>query len=91
MSVRQKVESQNGGNKKTKHAKFSEKLTFLTPQRRTRTCAYQWVKNVRFFRKIWRVLFFCDLRFEICLFCRITDDMLFDFPLADKIKFATQL
>ena len=28
--IRQKGESQNGGNKKTKHAKFSEKRTFLT-------------------------------------------------------------
>ena len=28
--IRQKVESQNGGNKKAKHAKFSEKQTFLT-------------------------------------------------------------
>ena len=26
--IRQKGESQNGGNKKTKRAKFSEKLTF---------------------------------------------------------------
>ena len=29
--IRQKGESQNGYNKKTKHAKFSEKRTFLTP------------------------------------------------------------
>ena len=29
--IRQKSESQNGGNKKAKHAKFSEKRTFLTP------------------------------------------------------------
>ena len=29
--IRQKGESQNGGNKKSKHAKFSEKQTFLTP------------------------------------------------------------
>ena len=28
--IGQKGESQNGGNKKTKHAKFSEKRTFLT-------------------------------------------------------------
>ena len=27
----QKGESQNGGNKNTKHAKFSEKRTFFTP------------------------------------------------------------
>ena len=30
--VRQKGESQYGGNKKIKHAKFSEKRTFLTPR-----------------------------------------------------------
>ena len=29
--IRQKGESQNGGNKKAKYAKFSEKLTLLTP------------------------------------------------------------
>ena len=29
--IRQKGESQNGGKKKTKHTKFSEKQTFLTP------------------------------------------------------------
>ena len=29
--IRQKGESQNGSFKKTKHAKFSEKRTFLTP------------------------------------------------------------
>ena len=29
--IRQKGESQNGGNKKAKQAKFSEKRTFLTP------------------------------------------------------------
>ena len=31
LAIRQKGESQNGGNKKTKHAKFSEKWTFLIP------------------------------------------------------------
>ena len=29
--IRQKGESQNGGNKKTEHAKFFKKPTFLTP------------------------------------------------------------
>ena len=29
--IRQKVESQNGGNKKTINAKISEKRTILTP------------------------------------------------------------
>ena len=45
----QKVESQNGGNKNTKHAKFSEKRTFFTP----------WYAHVRV-RIRW-----CYLRFEI--------------------------
>ena len=30
-AIWQKGESQNGGNKNTKHAKFSEKRTFFTP------------------------------------------------------------
>ena len=29
--IRQKGESQNGGNKKTNHAEFSKKRTFVTP------------------------------------------------------------
>ena len=29
--IKQKGESQNGGNKKTRYAKFSEKWLFLTP------------------------------------------------------------
>ena len=29
--IRENGESQNGGNKKTKHAKFSKKRAFLTP------------------------------------------------------------
>ena len=29
--IKQKGESQNGGNKKTNHTKFSGKQTFLTP------------------------------------------------------------
>ena len=32
---RQKGESQNGGNKNTKHAEFSEKRTFFTPDTHT--------------------------------------------------------
>ena len=50
--------------RKTKHTKFSEKRTFLTP----------WYAHVRVrirrqemfvFRKIWRALFSCNARFEI--------------------------
>ena len=40
--IGQKGESQNGCFKKTKHVKFPEKRTFLTP------CLYQGVRNVRF-------------------------------------------
>ena len=43
----QKMESQNWCLKKTKHAKFTEKKTFLT-----RTCAYQGVRNVRFLENL---------------------------------------
>ena len=53
--IRQKGESQNGGKKKTNHAEFSEKRTFLTPEYFVK-CAYQGVRNAHF-RKIWRVLF----------------------------------
>ena len=54
--ISQLGESQNGGNKKTKHAKFSEKRTFLPRY-----------AHVRFFGKF-RVLFSCYLRFKIRLF-----------------------
>ena len=62
--IRQKGESQNRCLQKTKHAKFSEKQTFLTPWY-ARTCAYQVVRNVRFFRKIWRASFSWNTRFDI--------------------------
>ena len=49
---RQKGESQNGGNRKTKHDKFLEKKKkkkkICCPQIRTRTFAYQRVRNIRF-------------------------------------------
>ena len=57
--IRQKGESQNGCFKKTRHAKFSEKGTFLT-----HTYLY---KNF-FFRKICRALFSWNTRFEIRTF-----------------------
>ena len=64
----QKGEAQNGCFKKTKHAKFSEKRTFLTP-------AYQGVRNIRFSESLACFVFlkhpFWDLPF-----CLITDDML---------------
>ena len=52
--VKQKDGSQNGGNNKTKHAKFSAKSSLSYPLIRkstlmhTRTYAYQGVRNVRF-------------------------------------------
>ena len=59
--VRQKGESQNGGNKKAKHAKFSEKGT----------CAYQGKRNVRNSEKFFAFLLppFWDSPF-----CLITND-----------------
>ena len=59
--IRQVGESQNGGNKKTKPVKFSEKWTFLAPY-----LCVSGGKKCSFFRKIWRALFSCYLYFEIC-------------------------
>ena len=65
--IRQKGETQNGGNKKTKHVKFSEKRTFLTPwDAQVRVRIMGWEKFV--FRKIWHVLLSCYLCFKICPF-----------------------
>ena len=47
--IRQKGESQNGGKRKAKHVKFSEKPY---PLIRTRTCAYQGVRNVCFSKSL---------------------------------------
>ena len=38
LAIRQKGESQNRSYKKTKHTKFSEKLTFLHPYTHTFVC-----------------------------------------------------
>ena len=71
--IRQKGEPPNGGNKKSKHAKFSVKRTFLIP----------WYAHVSVrirglemfvFPKIWRALFPSYLRFEIRFFYFISDD-----------------
>ena len=43
-----KVESQNSGYKKTKHANFFRKTNISYPLTRIRTCAYQGVRNVSF-------------------------------------------
>ena len=59
--IRQKGESQNGCFKKTKHAKFSEERTFLTPWNAR---AYQGVRNVRFLENL-ACFVFLNTRFEI--------------------------
>ena len=52
--IRQKGESRFI---KTKHTKFSGKTTISYPLIRTRKCAYQGVKDIRFLRKIKSALF----------------------------------
>ena len=45
-----------GGHPLSTYAKFSEKLTFLTPLIRPRTCAIQGVRNVNFSENLAYVL-----------------------------------
>ena len=47
----------NGCFKKTKHTKFSEKTNISYPLIRTRNCAYQGVRNVRFCGKFGMLCF----------------------------------
>ena len=54
--IRQKGESQNGGNKKTKEIKFSEKMKISYPLIRIHTCAYQGVRNVSYSENLAYVL-----------------------------------
>ena len=75
-AIRQKGESQNGCYKKTKQAKFSEKQTFFNPLIRTRTCAYQGVRNVRFSEKLAYFIFLWH-RFEIRSFALLPTNFLF--------------
>ena len=70
--IRQKGESQNGGNKKTKHAKFSAKTNISYPLIRTRTSAYQGVRNVCFSENLACFVFLLP-PFLDSLFCLITD------------------
>ena len=51
--IKQKGESQNGGNKKAKHAKFSEKRTFLPPDTHT-SDELTWRMQLKFF---WQLLY----------------------------------
>ena len=75
VEIRQKGESQNGGNKKARQAIFSEKWRFLAQ------CAYVCLsegKKCSFFGKIGMLCFSCCLSFKICPFvslltiCRVT-------------------
>ena len=59
--TRQKVESQNGCYKKSKHAKFSGNKE----NSGTRACAYQEVKRQEFFGKFGALFFSCNHRFEV--------------------------
>ena len=54
--IRQKGESQSGGNKKTKETKFSEKMSISYTLIRTHTCAYQGVRNVSYSENLAYVL-----------------------------------
>ena len=74
--IKQKIESQNGCFKKTKHAKFSEKRKFLTPLSRTRTCVYQGVRNVCFSENL-ACFVFLKHPFWGMPFCLINDDIAF--------------
>ena len=61
--IRQKPESQNGGNKKAKHVKFSEKRTSLTP----------WYLHVRILGKeCWLFRRFGVLSFLVTVVLRFT-------------------
>ena len=80
--IRQKGKYQNGGNKKTKHAKFSEKTNVSYPLIHTRTCAYQGVRNVQvflffFFSENLTCFVFLLPRFWGSPFCLITNELIF--------------
>ena len=64
--IRQKSESQNGGNKKTKYGKFPEKRKFLTPDLRTYICILG-VQKYSLFGKFGTLCFLvpCILRFAL--------------------------
>ena len=66
--IRQTGESQNECFKKTKHAKFSEKRTFLPPW-------YAHVRNIRFSGN-WACFVFLKHPFRDSHFCLIADDII---------------
>ena len=70
-----KGESQSGCFKKTKHAKFSEKRTFVTPwYAYVRTCTYHRVRNVCFLENL-ACFIFLKQPFWDSPFCLITDEL----------------
>ena len=58
-------ESQNGGYKIAKHAKFSKKIAISNHLIRTCTCEYQGVIKCLFFGKFGEAFFSCNNHFEI--------------------------
>ena len=82
--IRQKGESRNRFFKKIKHAKFSEKRTFLI----LHTCAYQGVRNVCFFFSENLACFiFLKHPFQDSPLCLIIDDMRQDFCTSKPTQF----
>ena len=74
--IKPKGEFQNACFKKTKHAKFSEKMHISYSLIRTRTCAYQGVRNVHFSENL--VCFvFLKHPFGDSPFYLITDEVMF--------------
>ena len=71
--MREKDESQSGGNKKAKHAKYSEKRTFLTPPDTHTYVCVSGGKKYLFFKKFGLLYFLVTaaLRFELCVQCRV--------------------
>ena len=76
--IKQKRESQNGGNKKTKHAKFFEKRT-LPPDRHTYVYVYVRVRisgyECSFFGQFGVLCFLVTSVLRFTFFCLITDEL----------------
>ena len=86
---RQNGESQNGSSKKAKHVKFSEKQTFLTPwyARTYENVSRAYHGEMFVFRKIWRGLLSCYLRFEIRPFALLpTNSQMFSWEFCKVLK-----
>ena len=59
--INQKGESQNGGNEKTKHAKFSEKRTFLTPWYAQKSALLHYYRRIAVNPTLFQVLNFWQI------------------------------